>query len=282
MKFQNQFSLSLNPSFSRAVFPINETVDFRTTFPSTIDLDDKWEVALHSVITSKGFGVFTKFSASFESIAVDNTTDNALTRTWHSDEASTMEWDIKGQTWWGIKRQFKTYLRKWGIDIGEDGNRNLVLLLHSGQEGGGYLRMNNALCEALGIPTDPHSSSFRWWKLEKNAACLIRRTRPPPTRSFRQEHFAMYCDLVSDSIIGNAMCPIMEILSCEQTGMFDMKNECLFPLKHLTFRPLAKSSFGSIHIQLKTLDGKSFPYYLHEDLHEYEDVTFILVFRQNV
>lgn len=136
MKYQDRFTITVNPSYSRSVYQFNNAGDFRTHFPSEIELDNTWEVALHSLII-------------------------------------------------------------------------------------------------------PYS--------------II-----PETSELINEHLAIYCDIVEDSIIGDALCPLLDIISCENAGFLNEEKDTFYSIQNPTFRRLKKLSFTSVHISFNTLIGLPF------------------------
>ena len=236
MKFQDHFSLSLNPFDSKDIFTTNNNNDFSSSLPNTIELGEGWEVALHSVMVPKG-------------LFIDSNFEIKLTSGWST--VSPQKWIDKGQSLKSILRQLKAHLSGWNMSLIINEKTGVSISTGEGSSAiGGSLWFNDAVCRSVGIP----SEGGRTWRIQEDITELS--SVSPSTLATRSvNHLAVYCDVVTNSIMGNVFSQILDIIPCEESGLTDKTVDTFYPLRHLTFRPVLHSGFSSIRVQLSTIDG---------------------------
>lgn len=257
---QNNFSVTLGPSTSVHLFPENKNMDFRVQFPSPIDLTHDWEVALHSVIVPSG----TFVEGDYYVRVLD----------WHTTTYEKSWSQQMGDTVETVKERISSFLAVHKITITEDGG---VLWVNLDADHPYFeLVMNAHACQVFGLHT--HGKGVQRSFRKTN---VLHRLGPfdasfPDTVKLRESILA-YCDLVSDSIVGNARAPLLDIIASDALGHFSSQTDTLYSVSNLIFRQLDKPSFQSIWLAFRDLAGRSIKFEKAHDL--VPDIQVTLLFR---
>lgn len=239
MQFQDHFSVTANPRYSADVFSANTDIDFRVKFPGTIEMDSTWEVALHNMIVPMGATLQTHAYAQFNDISYG--------------------WDAVSETGDEVFVQVVRDLkRKMDIHLENDMHSNRLTIMAGEKhwkEGDTSTKIyfNAVLCKILRLSI-PLSGVYRAIPLRPKVKKSLR-SAVSRFNDIRCDHLAIYTDIVGDSIMGNAMCKILEIVSCKDVGLKRQDTDTIFHVPNLTFRPISKFSFNSIHFFITGLDG---------------------------
>ena len=243
MEYTDQFSVTCNPFDSISFRSDNTNIDFHTFLPRGMVLKSGWEVALHSVVIPKHIHLDDEFIVDFNH-------DSG----WHQQH----KWKI--QTAQNIKEEFAKHLLGWGIRVQYfpsyiflESIKNLGKLQFNIS---GTLHFNEMLCRALGFKGQDKNGKGHSWMFDQN-------TKKSHTFFISSntslgvsiDHLALYSDIVSNSFIGNSEAPILDVLSTNSIGLLQNNSSTLFYVPQLTFRPISKIEFSSIHFMLYTLDG---------------------------
>ena len=245
MKFRDHFTITCNPNYTKNIYTNNVSNDFRMCFPNSIELDENWEAALHSVCVPGSLQIETHFTLEFVN---HSDPDNIL--------SFTHEWNVTPGEVESVLQNVILTLSIYDLDITIDPHsvsKRVTLLEKDAQNlpVRGKIYMSSSLC--------------RMFKIAEN---VVRRGGleidfTPGTRfefstdfSFdSDQHLAIYCDLLKDSIVGNQMCPLLYVLSARKLGLLQGKNDTIYYAPHLTFHSLGKLSFSSLAFQFCTLRG---------------------------
>ena len=91
-----------------------------------------------------------------------------------------------------------------------------------------------------------------------------------------QTQVVLQSNLVSDSILGEKLLPIMDILLTEKIGLFSLSKSHFYELAHPIFRNLQKFEFSSIDIWFTDIQGTPIKFNIHSNI----GITVILMFRK--
>lgn len=262
-EMHNNFSLTLSPATSFHQFNTNNDTDFHVSFPSPISLGKGWEVALHTVITPKGTFVEGDYYA-----AVKQGSDNIGERSWLQQDNDKPK---------KVRKNIKEFLRNFGITLSEyDG------ILYGQLLSAKYnveLILNANACKAFGLETYGFGihQNFTWnneyteiGPINENAKETIE----------LRENVAFYCDIVDNSHVGNVKAPLLDIVSSNSLGFFTTKNDTLFSLPNLLFRPVVKESFQTLQMSIRDLSGKPIRFNKEGNILDFIHVT--LIFKRNI
>ena len=241
MKYEDRFSIAANPQYSVSTFSDNSNSDFHVKFPSPIELGDNWEVALHSIVIPKGLGLEEGFHITHESA-------------WGIE--SKHAWTVANHTFSSVVKETNIFFKPLGLKLTTNNKGLTSLRITSDEIHPHKVTFNDPLCRALGISSQ---GKGRTWSLVKKKTFVTSTSTRLKTKR-KVNNLAIYCDLVTESVMGNAMCPLMEVVPCKQAGFLSPAVESFYAMPHLTFRPLKKHTFTSMQILLYTLDGKPAPF----------------------
>lgn len=250
MDFPDHFSITANPRMSMNVFAANTNGDFRVNFPGTVEMDSSWEVALHNIIIPK-----------------------AVTLTvpaWIRIGKDTKEWDIFGKTGVDVFDQVAQTLMDRSIVMSQDRDKDVLQVWSQERT---TLAFSNSICRAL-LLDDKNTKGYSSWELTADGVVVLR-----PFKNYlldtRCDHICIYSDIVQESIMGNEMCKILEVVSSSEIGLTNGATDTIFHVPNLTFRSVSKFSFNSMQFILTGLDG-SIPPISEEN----EGLSITLVFRK--
>jgi len=265
MKYQDHFSITLNPSVSKDAFPRNEDNDYFTTFPDEIELGSGWEVALHSVMVPRGIHVEPMYEIR---IASD----------WGEESVSWIIRDISDVEFF---EALSDKLVTWGLGFEYDyADEESVIRITTPEETHEYcsLHFNGAVYEFFGKqPTlERVCFDFETYLSVEHIAINRKRKSIVDRENSRIDHIVIYCDILSDSIIGNTFSPLLDIISCNSVGLTKPKDNTLYHAPNLTFRPVSKEEFSTIRLMMHTLDGKAAPISVGS-----QNISITLYFRQH-
>lgn len=236
MKFRHHFTMTCSPSYSRTIYPDNTNSDYRMHFPSAIELDEDWEVALHSVIVPQNVEIKIKCLISF---AYDGFYDQHEWTVTHEDEDATV-------------LQIFTKIQEWGLELTDDGNNSLAIKEKmSNRPVEGKLFFNSALCHYYKMVEKEEGGGYahQFWPGEMLVMNL-------PEKSFPIQHVAIYTDILTDSIMGNSLAPLLEIVSTKNLGLDTSTTDTVYHAPHISFRPLGKTTFSSLHVFIASIKGE--------------------------
>ncbi len=266
MKYQDHFTITLNPSVSKDSFTRNVNNNFYTSFPSEINLGSGWEVALHSVIVPYGIHVEPKYAVTYSA----------------GDTVETAEWLIADYSDADLFFELNSKIQEWGMvfyyDYDEDEQNERVFLRSASDDHPTQpctLKMNDALYEFFGHKGDRGVFRFTGDWLDIGQTLQTKSSSQIHAEN-RVDHLVLYCDILADSIMGNRVCPLLDILSCDSIGLTKRHESTLYNAPNLTFRPVAKEIFSTIHVMIHTLDGSPAPISCQT-----QNISTTLYFRQN-
>jgi len=265
MKHQDHFSITLNPTVSEAMFSKNVNNDFRTSFPSDIELGPGWEVALHSVIVPRYIHVEPMYEVRINS-------------EWGQE---TVQWIIKDISDAEFFQALSDKLLSWGLgfqfDTDQEDNNLVQISTPSDDPEFCSLHLNAAVYEFFGENPKSAASCFNFdTQLSIEHISRNRKRKSiADRRDSRIEHIAVYCDILSDSIIGNSFSPLLDIISCSAVGLTKPEENTLYHMPNLTYRPVAKEIFSTIRLKMCMMDGKPAPISSKD-----QNISTTLYFRQ--
>lgn len=264
---KEHFSITSSHSLSKSQFLTNSPANFHVALPSEITLSEEWEVALHSVIIPKG--IYITQELTMELLKKDGTIEKTLSWFWDKDipTVNTME----------------SALKKWGFHLATNvinsKKKKYSLVKHTSRmkkSFQGYLNMNEMLCRTLGIKG--FNGNGRKFDIPKIGVKIPLFTSDGKNLGTHIDHVSIYCDIVHPSMIGNTIGPILETVSTHKLALHEKDSDTVFHIPHLTFRPVAKNSFKSLHFEMYTLDGSIIPFKKSDDNNI--GISFVLLFRK--
>lgn len=266
MDVVNRFTVTLNPSISKTLFPTNTDHDFIVDFGSPITSDVNWEMALHSVIVPAGINILGENFVYTIKLKNDQEKSFTIVNT--------------GQTADKIIRQIKIRCRKMGVWITNDGVNHLRIYFPDKSKVAS-LNFNPSLCKLLGMihVNARHGHTFKsdFTRRELSfpyGAKLIRDKTISPS-----EQVVLYSSLVQTSIFGDERIPLVDILSAKELGLIENNSnaDTLFSLPHLTFRPVNRANITNVSIKIRDINGKIIDFEYSADEKE---IQYIFVFRK--
>ena len=255
-----QFQLSVSPAFSRDIFPSNNGSEFRAVLPSRIMLDNSWEVAVHSIFTPGEVMLSADFYFAIEQ------SGNMI--------FSQKEKDI-GQTPKDLLSAFNKHLEKLKLRLKlfDSGYRLEPTQTEASFKDNQslFIYLNAAACRRLNIRREKGEPHTKF-----DASHLImKESSSAKLQDDRPDHFLLYCDIVRDSIVGNAKSPYLDIFPTNSLGLLHNDHDSFYPVKHLKFVPLKKCQFSYIHFALRDMQGKKLSFLPNTS----SDMKFNLLFR---
>jgi len=263
----DQFTIAANHYYNNDKYTSNTDNDFQMHFPNSIQLDHEWECALHSVAVPKGIG----FDCRYYILRQVESRVSSIEITFDAKKSSKQIFDL-------VKTKMQ---KKWKIRLEKISDKVLVTRAANPNLPDEYLFFNETLAKKLGIilsDADKRRKGFIL-SLTKQVG-VIEMEDEELTKQLvenQRNHVAVYCDMVSDSIFGNALAPLLEILPAEECGLSSVYTNSFYVLPHLTFRPLKKMKFSSMRIQIHLMDGTPVPF---ENFGNNTGMTLTFLFRK--
>ena len=255
------FALTANPQYSIDVFVNNKNQDFRLLLPGPIQVDSNWEVALHSVIVPQSVDVSIRAELEFHNLEEDA---RVVAYIWE---------EVTGENVDELKEEMLSTFVLWDLVLQETNAGTAIIVDTAWREEPVTVVMNAACATILGIPTNGKDELS--WDTDPNGLGVVVSDKPLTGGGLGCDHVMVYCDLVQDSIVGDKMCQLLDMVSSRSIGLFTQQTDTIFHLPHLSFRALGKHKFDNIHFTLATIDGRDVP--LGESS---ESITLNLLFRQ--
>lgn len=269
MAYVDHFTVAASPYVTHSEFPANRSNDFRMALPSAMSLQGEWEVALHSVLVPRGVALDTELHCKF----IELNTGNVEYLGWDNDEDSQKN----------MRRKVKAFLASINFQFRYNTKkRQFVLSKHNKDDRReGVLHFTEMTCRYLGFCGN--GGTGRDWQIAAGRQKFVLvEGLSGVSLGPDIDHLSVYCDIVGDSIMGNALCPILETLSPSLMGLHKYETDTVYHVPHFTFRPLGKHDFSSIHFQTYTLDG-GMPPILDTEVSSTQKagVTYVLLLRKN-
>ena len=268
MTYVDHFTVAASPFVTHSEFPANRSNDFRMALPSAMSLAGEWEVALHSVLVPRGVSMSTELHCKFTH------TDNG--------SISYLGWDNNEDSQTHTRKKVKAFLSSINLHFRFNTKKGYVLSkVKKADKMEGVLYFTEMLCRYLGFCGD--AGTGREWQIAADKQQVFMTGGiSGRTLGATIDHLSVYCDIVGDSIMGNALCPILETLSPSLMGLDKYATDTVYHVPHFTFRPLGRHDFSFIHFQTYTLDGGMPPIKDTEvSSTQKAGVTYVLLFRKN-
>lgn len=244
MEYSDQFSMTCNPYDYTRYRDTNSNIDFHTFLPRAMELSEDWDVALHSIVVPQDVYLDQVFYARFEHLGFVEVIGHVRKKEWKISE-----YDVTN-----IKEQMTKFFAEWGLHFTFHSDR--IEIRAEERDGDdkliGTFILNERLCRALGFVGHDGKG---WSRVFFGVPGEIQTISKPKKLGVAIDHLALYTDIVKNSFIGNTEAPILDILSTEALGLHQQKSATLFYVPQLTFRPISRSEFSSVHFMLHTLDG---------------------------
>jgi len=267
MSSSSMFTLTLDAAHSKHLFPSNSQADFRMKLPVPLDLDrEGWEMAMHSISAPKevylGLNLVVTVKRAGENHEVHHKLDVGSSPT-ISSIITKMNYVLKDDY---INFQLGSELRLVRR------KRSTVEVLRLNKELSTLLRAN-ILEGGLDAFTRVFFSNITHRLLVSGNPPAWAEKVPLPT-----DLIFVYCDVITDSIVGNVIAPLVEVIPSTELALNSAERGALHALPHLHFHPLSKTSFEEVYCRLTRADGKPIEFATTKD-DEHISLTFL--FRRN-
>lgn len=214
---QEQFSISL-PSDSEAD---NSPQSFRTRLPNHIKLDERWEVALHSIVYTFNWHNVLNNSLAYKKAGDVDWTYTSLPHGHYNTPRL-------------LARSMTALLREAKINVTASDTHIMHFLVPNGAA----LRIDDNLSYVLGFTT--RGRTLTGYVKADRAVAL----NWAPV-------IYVYTDIIESQIIGNTHAPLLEVIPVQ--GNFG--DIVQYSPRHLRFIPLRTNNLSTINIELKDSFG---------------------------
>ena len=255
----DQFTLTVNPFYSVSEYVTNENNDFKVTFPSELILNGEWEIGIHSIIVPA-------------SVHID---DEYLIILYGKNNNSSLKYKI-------YDIEITTFIDKLNNDLINSG-------LKVSLEGDEYffekmkpecnitgIYMNEMICRYFGIKGKKNNGKFIQFTNKSHIGKSLF------SLGTNIDHVCIYSDIVENSIMGNVLAPIMEIVPAFESGIQkkNIRESNIFYIQSIVYRPIAKHVISDIHIQLSSIDGALIPFVPNEKKSIENGISIVFVLRK--
>ena len=244
MEFPDQFSLDLSPTHSNDKYPNNTPHSFIVSLPHEIKLDNSWEVALHHIISPSPVEIQAKvvLRISGDQHKTSFSTPLLMSKPQKAHiSAKNIIRDINRELiLYGKIKRYKRELTFHCQDFLLDKNPTLLL--------------NEVAALLLGIPFTTDDEFMELPILQKRQ--LLSEDFSSHNR-FAITHLLLYCDIVKDSIVGNVLANILEVIPVEALGSPSTNAAHLYILPRVTWKPFSKNVINSITMHISSIAGNS-------------------------
>lgn len=242
MDYYDSFTITLDAGESNAIIPSNSKCDFKVHFPSPIELDGKWEVALHHVTVPRNVKIDGTFETTVKILHDNYGYKKIRIPITGQDSATSIVTQINEKM-----NEMNLHLYVYYVP-----QFNGVFIKRRPNSYAEYIEFNEPLQKLLNLSsartTFSPTQGEEAHKLNKGP--VGDNTFPP-----LPEHLVLYSDIVTHSLIGNAEAPVVEVLPTFALNLTS-NQYAMYNVVHLTFHPVAKQSFSSIRCKLLAIDGR--------------------------
>lgn len=265
----DRFTLTLNKSLSKHLYPDNSDVRFYVDFGHTaVSEDDSirdWEVALHSIIVPSQICLAGQH---FE-CSVTNTGGVKI-----------ME-RIKnvGQTAETVFKEMKESLRPLGVYLTRVGRRGEQKIKIRFVGEAASVHFDTLLCQLLNIAESDGSGLGHTVRQAADSPVTPNNIIGAFSAELslpRPQHIVIYSDMVQSSVVGNIRAPLIDIISSSELGLLSTEKETLYNVLHPVFRPVHKPNMKEASITLGDVFGKPIKLENKSDV----NIQFMFVFRK--
>ena len=296
------FTMSVGPDTSKHLFSHNSLTTFSVEMPETLDLSDNWEVALlsaqagNSVVVEDSRLKFVLHTGKQQLMQ-----ESSMMMGAHPDdevlEVSSRKHNLTDATL--VDKYLSPWLKDHGFSISlnllngaiqiarkEEAVINVGSELNASSEGLDEIRsleMSLTACKALRITTAGPNGMLINLSHRKNEPVFLRRpieNYTPMLASLRfhtpvLEHLAIYCDLAENSIIGNELAPIMDVVPTRKLHLLDTEADAFYSMKHPVFRRVNPHVRRTFDVALRSLDGSA-PHLIYDE-HDFNAIKHPIV-----
>lgn len=279
------FSIILNQETSKDLYPDNTICTWSCELPESFQVDTSMEVCLHSIQVSK-------------SLYIDETSGFVMLHRWRKDlhqnkfglfarnEKLILNLYEKEYTDETLVTTIKRWLYPRGFILIEN-DKGMIKISrreHMSEEEKNMFGMKdtstNTRFEAIEIsPTivkilglrGAHSQGF--WKilprtfrsspLRLRFQWTERKSRDIRLAQVTPDHLAIYCDLVTPSIIGNVFGNIMDVIPTDDLGLTQFERDKFYTVARPIFRDVNMTTRRTVKVAIRALDG-SIPNIIHD------------------
>lgn len=267
MERNNRFTLSVNQSLSRHLYPDNKETDFKVEFGhSAVSAShiENWEVALHSVIVPANITI----GGRYFTYSVKNTATSVEEK---------KEFLNNGQTARTILEKLQTELPDFGVFIIRDGSKDYVMEFDHDHT---TVHFDTHLCQILNmVELDGPGRGRSVKKSDATAVKKIIENFNSETSLRCPEQIAIYSDIVQSSVVGDDRVQLVDILSAEKLGLNDKTKDTLYNIVHPTFRPVCKPNVKNVSLKLANIYGQQLNLE-HGVNDDNVNIQYFFVFRQ--
>lgn len=270
METVNQFTLTLNPTVSRDLFPTNTDQEFMVSFGIPVTTDTSWQVALHSVIVPSGVKLL---GDSFD-----------ITFTRRTLPSIKMSYPNRGQTALDMLKHLRQKAEDMGIYMARSDSEHYTVSFEEEDESkkiGTSMHFNPSLCKLFNMVNVDLTAGMVF----KPEQTIEQRTFPHNSKIIfdkkikLMEQMAIYADFVQHSVVGDSRLPLIDILSSSKLGLLGNTNavDTLYTVPNLTFRPVSRTQIKTVCLKIAGIHGEEIEFeYKSKDL----KVQYIFVFRK--
>ncbi len=245
MENTDSFSITCSPKYSADLFPDNTPFSFSIQFPSSIDLDNTWEMALHSIAVPRGLECTTTYAMRVTSLDEDL-----------NPAAETVEHEWLRSPEEKFRNPFSKFARvllKHHLSVAVEANGERLYLYRRGSKRvRARIYFNSAICHMLMLPENEAGGGYTFDFLGYDSFPL----GSGYTTGSPMQFTALYCDIVSDSLVGNQLAPLVEIVSASDIGLDQNTEDVVYNVSNHIFRPIGKTSFDRISFHMTSLSGR--------------------------
>lgn len=240
----DMFTLTVDASHSKQLFPSNSQADFRMKLPAALELDQKgWEMAMHSISAPKEVYLGLDLEVILK----------------REEE----EHEVRLKVEVGSSPTVATVVSEMNKLLQED-HINFTLgtqvrLVRRKQSTVQWMRLNHELSSLLRANVKKVGEMFSRVFFPNITHRLLVSSNPPAWSEkipLPSDLIFVYCDVITNSIVGNAIAPLVEVIPSTELALNSTERGTLLALPHLHFHPLAKTSFSELHCRLTRADGK--------------------------
>lgn len=265
----DRFTVMLNSSQSKHLFPFNKDSEFLVSFGSHITKGEGWSVALHSVIVPAGITTL----GSFFSCSI-------VTKT--GEKKSVLMEENTGQKAIDMIDRLVLALAPYGVYIMRANKHHYSIAFEPSETRTDTmavsLQFNASLCKLFSMPdyelafdvSHKHFSQ-RLTFPHKDVQFIDEKTLK------HEEQIVLYCSMVQSSVFGSERAPLIDILSSEKLGLMDSKIDRLYTVPQMIFRPVVKPDLKTVSLKITDIYGK--PIEL-EYRNNKDEIQYVFVFQK--
>lgn len=261
MDTEDFFYVTVNHKTSENIYSkINTPSAFFVDFNQPFELEGKWKMGLHSILTSPGIQIGAQFEMTMEFMG---------------NVRETYSIKNTNQSWHEVFDKIQNKLIPHGVLLA---NRGGILVFEpSGDVNLKSVTLNEAILSLLtGKQVWYSPKTFQVGKLS-NDFRMLRLGKAPPMQYEplkKLDHAVVYCDIAKDSVIDNTMKPFVELVSTESIGVLEPKG-VLYEVASQHFQSVRRNKFKSMYVWMERLGGGDF---FIDTQNESDTISFTFVF----